>query len=71
VDVFVSGLDNDSSALELTNLTEQPCSITPYGSGTSLSFIGKPFDEASILALAEAYQDITPYHTNRPPSFIR
>ena len=31
----------------------------------------KWFDEASILALAEAYQDITPYHTNRPPSFIR
>src|SRR5262249_15612008 len=69
VDVYV-GLDSDGKALELTNLTGQPCAVIPHGSGTSLSFIGKPFDEATILALAKAYQDATPYHTNRPPGFI-
>jgi Asp-tRNA(Asn)/Glu-tRNA(Gln) amidotransferase A subunit family amidase len=70
VDVFVVGNDNDASALELTNLTGQPCAVIPHGSGTSLSFIGKLYDEATILALAKAYQDITPYHTNHPPAFI-
>ena len=70
IDVLV-GLDNDTVILEFTNLTGQPCAIVPHGANTSVSFIGKPFDEATILALAKAYQDATPYHTNHPPAFAK
>ena len=70
VDVLV-GYDNDGVALEQTNLTGQPCAIVPHGGGTSISIIGKPFDEGTILALAKTFQDATPYHTNHPPAFLK
>ena len=41
------------------------------GGDTCLAFVGQLYDEATILALAKAYQDATSYHTNRPPSFIQ
>jgi Asp-tRNA(Asn)/Glu-tRNA(Gln) amidotransferase A subunit family amidase len=55
----------------MTNLTGQPCVVIPHGGNTSLSFIGKLNDEATILAVARAYQDATPFHTNRPPAFAK
>jgi hypothetical protein len=70
VDVLV-GFDNDGVALELTNLTGQPGVFIPHGGETSLSIIGKPFDGATILALAKAFQDATTYHTNHPPAFAK
>jgi Asp-tRNA(Asn)/Glu-tRNA(Gln) amidotransferase A subunit family amidase len=60
----------DGAAIDLTNLTGQPCVVIPHGGSTSLGFIGRPFEEHVILALAKAYQDATPYHTNRPPTFV-
>jgi len=53
------------------NLTGHPCVAIPHGGATSLGFIGRPFAEATILALAKAYQDATGFHTNRPPTFVR
>ena len=53
----------------ITNLTGQPCVVIPHGGGTSLGFVGRPFSEATLLALAKAYQDGTAFHALRPPAF--
>jgi Asp-tRNA(Asn)/Glu-tRNA(Gln) amidotransferase A subunit family amidase len=73
VDLYVT---TDADALsgptsDITNLTGQPCVVIPHGGSTSLSFIGRPFDEATILEVAKAYQDATTFHTNRPPGFVQ
>lgn len=57
-----------------TNLTGHPAVTLPHGfreDGTpvSISFIGKLFGEAELLAVAKAYQDATDFHTRRPPGF--
>jgi Asp-tRNA(Asn)/Glu-tRNA(Gln) amidotransferase A subunit family amidase len=54
----------------MSNLTGQPCVVIPNGGETSLSFIGKLYDEAKLLAFARAYQNATGFQTNRPPLFI-
>jgi Asp-tRNA(Asn)/Glu-tRNA(Gln) amidotransferase A subunit family amidase len=56
---------------EVTNLTGHPCVIVPHGfnekgNPTSLTFIGKLFGEAQMLALARAYQDATDWHLKHP-----
>jgi len=73
IDVFVGTQADvlEGAAGEITNLTGHPCVAIPHGGGTSLGFIGRPFEEATILALAKAYQDATGFHTNRPPAFVR
>jgi Asp-tRNA(Asn)/Glu-tRNA(Gln) amidotransferase A subunit family amidase len=70
VDLFVVTESNDA-ALGISNLTGQPCVVIPNGGATSLSFIGKLYDEATLLAFARAYQNATGLHTNRPPLFIQ
>lgn len=60
--------------LLLTNLTGHPCVVVPNGftsegTPTSISFIGKLYGEAPLLALAKAYQDATGFHLRRPPGF--
>ena len=70
VDVFVA-TNTDSASVDVSNLTGQPCVVIPQGGSTSLSFIGKLYDEATILALAKAYQDSTTFHTGRPPQFAQ
>lgn len=68
VDLLVT-TESDQAALFISNLTGQPCVVVPNGGATSLSFIGKLYDEATVLAFAKAYQDSTSFHTNRPPAF--
>jgi Asp-tRNA(Asn)/Glu-tRNA(Gln) amidotransferase A subunit family amidase len=58
----------------VTNLTGHPCVIVPHGfnekgNPTSLSFIGKLFGEAEMLALARAYQNSTEWHLKHPKQF--
>ena len=48
-----------------------PICRTVEDGATSLNFIGKLYDEATILSVAKAYQDATPFHTNRPPLFVQ
>jgi len=73
VDVYVApSLEGDN--LLLTNLTGHPCVVVPNGfnekhSPTSISFIGRLFDEATMLAVAKAYQDATGFHHQHPPEF--
>jgi Asp-tRNA(Asn)/Glu-tRNA(Gln) amidotransferase A subunit family amidase len=55
----------------LTNLTGHPCVVVPHGfnekgNPTSLTFIGKLFGEAEMLALARAYQQATDWHLKHP-----
>ncbi len=57
--------------LLLTNLTGHPAVVVPNGfrkdgTPTSLSFIGKLFGEAELLAVAKAYQDATGFHLKHP-----
>lgn len=73
VDVYLSPSFGGSNLL-LTNLTGHPCVVLPNGfdakgSPTSVTFIGRLFGEAPLLAVAKAYQDATDFHTKHPPGF--
>lgn len=55
----------------VTNLTGHPGLAVPHGFDekghpTSLSFIGKLYGEAEMLAFAKAYQDATGWHLKHP-----
>lgn len=57
-----------------TNLTGNPCVVVPNGfnekgSPTSISFIGKLFDEGNLIAVARAYQEATEWEDKVPPLF--
>jgi Asp-tRNA(Asn)/Glu-tRNA(Gln) amidotransferase A subunit family amidase len=59
----------------VTNLTGHPCVVVPHGfnekgNPTSLTFIGKLFGEAEMLALARAYQNATEWHLKHPKEFM-
>jgi Asp-tRNA(Asn)/Glu-tRNA(Gln) amidotransferase A subunit family amidase len=62
------------SVLLTTNLTGHPAVIVPNGfreDGTpvSISFIGKLYGEAELLAAAMRYQDATSFHLQHPAAF--
>lgn len=55
----------------VTNLTGHPCVAVPHGFDekghpTSLTFIGKLYGDAEMLALARAYQEATGWHLRHP-----
>ena len=59
------------SNLLMTNLTGHPAVVLPNGfrkNGTpgSITFTGKLFGEAELLAIAKAYQDATGFHQRHP-----
>ncbi len=63
------------SQLLTTNLTGHPCVVLKNGynddgSPVSISFLGNLFDEATILAVARAYQEATEFDEQHPPKFI-
>ncbi|SDB58389.1 Asp-tRNAAsn/Glu-tRNAGln amidotransferase A subunit [Flavobacteriaceae bacterium MAR_2010_188] len=82
VDVYVapfSSTDNTPPIayqnLQLTNLTGHPAVTVPNGftnkgTPTGITFIGNLFGEASLLAIAKAYQDDTDFHKKHPKEFI-
>jgi len=54
------------------NLAGLPALCVPNGLGknnlpTSLQFLGRAFSEATLVALADRYQQDTDWHTKRPP----
>ncbi len=70
-DVIVTPSFNGGNQLLTTNLTGQPVVVVPNGfkdsgSPTSISFLGNLFDEGTILAVAAAYQEATPFNKKRP-----
>ncbi len=71
VDLYVApSLGGDN--LLLTNLTGHPAVVVPNGlsadgiPNSSITFTGKLYDEAVILAVARAYQAATGFHRERP-----
>ena len=71
VDVIVTPTEAPNQ-LVATNLTGHPAVILPNGfrdDGTpvSLTFLGRLFEEAKLLAVANAYQQATGFHLVRPP----
>jgi Asp-tRNA(Asn)/Glu-tRNA(Gln) amidotransferase A subunit family amidase len=72
IDVYVvptGGIHNSF----LTNLTGHPCITVPNGLvdglPTAVSFVGRLFEEAKLLAVARAYQEATDFHRRFPPAF--
>jgi len=43
-----------------------PCGFTGDGLPIGLQVVGRPFDEATVLRVVDAYQRITEWHTRRP-----
>ena len=43
-----------------------PCGFTSGGLPIGLQIVGRPFDEATVLRAADAYQRSTDWHTRRP-----
>ncbi|UCC80239.1 MAG: amidase [Candidatus Zixiibacteriota bacterium] len=73
IDVYVSPSWEGDNLL-LTNLSGHPCVVLPSGfdeggEPTSITFIGRLFDEATVLAVAKIYQDATDFHKKHPPLF--
>src|SRR5262249_46803390 len=70
VDLYVGGND-----LLVTNLTGHPTVVLPTGfrkAGElelpfSITFTGRLFGEAELLAVAHAYEEATGHHRKRPP----
>jgi Asp-tRNA(Asn)/Glu-tRNA(Gln) amidotransferase A subunit family amidase len=80
VDAFFQQFDvviapSRSTQLPITNLTGHPVVCVPSGftgvhqTPTSISFLGNLFDEATILAFAKYYQQLTPFDEKHPPLF--
>lgn len=44
-----------------------PCGFGADGLPVGLQIVGRPMDERTILAIARAYEEATPWHTRRPP----
>ena len=70
IDVYLApSLEGDN--LLLTNLTGNPCVVVPTGfvdksTLSSISFIGRLFDEGKLIAVAKAFQDATDFHKKHP-----
>jgi Asp-tRNA(Asn)/Glu-tRNA(Gln) amidotransferase A subunit family amidase len=74
IDAYVAP-STEGDNLLLTNLTGHPTVVVPNGFAadggpTSISFIGRPYDEATLLALAARYQQLTGFHRRHPPGFL-
>jgi Asp-tRNA(Asn)/Glu-tRNA(Gln) amidotransferase A subunit family amidase len=73
IDVYVTpSFEGDS--LLLTNLTGHPQVVVPCGfraDGTphSVSFVGRLYDEATVLAVARVYQEATAWHRQHPAGY--
>ena len=70
IDVYVAPSSDDDNGL-LTNLTGHPAVVVPNGfdekgSPTSISFIGRLYQEAKTLRVALAYEQATEFHTKHP-----
>lgn len=70
VDMYVAPSFQGDNLL-LTNLTGHPCVVVPNGfsdkgTPTSITFMGRLFGEALLLAVAKQYQDATDFHLKHP-----
>jgi len=71
IDLYIAPA-NVGNNLLLTNLTGHPAialpnGFTAAGTPTSITFNGRLYDEATLLAVAKLYQDVTGFHLQHPP----
>jgi len=71
IDVYIAPISVGDNLL-LTNLTGHPAIALPNGlsaagTPTSITFNGRLYDEATLLAVAKLYQDATAFHLQHPP----
>jgi Asp-tRNA(Asn)/Glu-tRNA(Gln) amidotransferase A subunit family amidase len=69
-DLFVAN-DRGGHTLFITNYTGHPQILVPNGvdergNSRSISFIGRLFGEANLVAIAKAYQEATGFHKLHP-----
>ena len=65
------GMLKSPSFMAIWNLTGQPaasicCGFSEAGLPIGLQIVGKPFDDATVLSVGDAYQQITDWHTRAP-----
>jgi Asp-tRNA(Asn)/Glu-tRNA(Gln) amidotransferase A subunit family amidase len=70
IDVYLAP-SLEGNNLLLTNLTGNPCVVVPTGftkDGTlsSITFMGRLFDEGKVIEVAKAFQDATDFHKKHP-----
>jgi Asp-tRNA(Asn)/Glu-tRNA(Gln) amidotransferase A subunit family amidase len=75
VDAYLAPSSRGNNSL-ITNLTGHPAMALPSGftdptSPTSITVIGRLYDEATVIALGRAFQEATDFHRQRPPGFQR
>lgn len=46
-----------------------PCGYTGDGRPVGLQIVGKPYDEGAVLRVAQAYEEATDWHLDRPEDF--
>ncbi len=73
IDIYIAPSWEGNNLL-LTNLTGHPCVVFPNGfsekgTPTSITFIGRLFEEGKLIAFAKTYQDATRFHKQHPPIF--
>ena len=68
VDVYIEMTWSTNWSTNLTGLpiVVVPCGFHKSGRPTSVTFVGKPYQEAKVLAVAKAFQDATGFHLKHP-----
>ena len=75
IDVLICPTRGSGNQGAITNLTGHPVVCVPTGFDkrfhlpTSITLIGKLYDEATILLVAKAYQQATPWNKTHPTFF--
>jgi Asp-tRNA(Asn)/Glu-tRNA(Gln) amidotransferase A subunit family amidase len=73
IDVYIAPSFEGNNLL-LTNLSGHPCVVLPHGfdeegAPTSITFIGRLYDEATVLGVAKQFQNSTDFHLKHPERF--
>ncbi len=68
VDVYIEMTWSTNWSTNVTGLpiVVVPCGFHKNGQPTSVTFVGKHYQEAKLLAVAKAFQDATEYHLKKP-----
>jgi Asp-tRNA(Asn)/Glu-tRNA(Gln) amidotransferase A subunit family amidase len=71
VDVYIEMTWSTNWSTNVTGLpiVVVPCGFLINGQPTSVTFVGKPYQEAKLMAVAKAFQDATGYHLEKPKEF--
>jgi Asp-tRNA(Asn)/Glu-tRNA(Gln) amidotransferase A subunit family amidase len=70
IDIYISPSWGGNNLL-LTNLSGHPLVVVPNGfsengTPTSITFVGRLFDEEKLIAAVKAFQDATDHHKKHP-----